>query len=89
MAAITDAEWGRIYAFIWKKYQEGDHSYKEDFEKDPKMAIDTKIGPEITPPLKGTEILDIGDKPSDISDADLQEIIEGKRVAFLHARLTC
>lgn len=87
MAAITDAEWGRIYAFIWKKYQDGDHSYKEDFEKDPKGAVD-RIKQVIHPPLKGVEILDIGPNPG-LSDQQLDEIIEGKAVAFLQARLTC
>lgn len=94
MAAISDADWGRIYAFIWKKHKEG-HStnYREMFEKDPKAAIaaiDSALKAEGHPGLgKYDTLFDIGPRPADVTNAQLDEIIEGKAVAFLRMRLTC
>lgn len=88
MPAISEGDWGRIYAFIWKKYQDGDPSYKEEFEKNPKMAID-RIKGAIHPPLNNyTTLFDISPLPGDLG-ATLDEIIEGKAIAFLQTRLTC
>ena len=90
MAAITLAEWGRIYAFIWKMDRAGDSSYMDQFKKDPMTAINrirTDIpGPKIT----STEIFDMANFPAHgLSNTQLDDIIEGKAMAFFKVGLTC
>jgi hypothetical protein len=90
--AISEKDWGRIYAFIWKKFNEKDPTYKDKFEKDPMAAIaeiDAALKAAKLPGLDQYDTLfDIGDPPADLG-ASLDEIIEGKVVAFLQTRLTC
>jgi len=96
---IKDKDWGRIYAFIWKKQNEpkvaSEPDYKELFEKNPKEAII-----EINKALQNAgydpidyeegQLFDIGDSPADFKNTDLlDKIIKGEIVAFLQVRLTC
>jgi hypothetical protein len=94
MAALSDAEWSRIYAFIWKKHKEfkpGDTNYKEMFEKNPKKAIEDidtalrAIDPNLG--LTYTTLFNIDDPG--LTATQLEDIISGKTVAFLQTRLTC
>ncbi|MGE0684891.1 MAG: hypothetical protein AB7P69_28765 [Candidatus Binatia bacterium] len=92
MSAITDADWGRIYAFIWKKFKEGDPSYKEEFERNPAAVIqriNVDLQKENHPGISYSTLLDIGDRPKDLTEDQLDDIIAGRKIAFLQTRLTC
>ena len=90
MAAITLAEWGRIYAFIWKMDRAGDSSYMDQFKKDPMTAINRIKNDIPGPKITGTEIFDMTNFPAHgLSNTQLDEIIEGKAMAFFKVGLTC
>jgi len=91
--SILQKDWNRIYAFIWKKYKEGDETYKDDFEKDPKKAV-RRIVKELNKmtrePIAYTTLFDVTDQiPRDLTDEQLDAIIKGEAVAFLQVRLCC
>jgi hypothetical protein len=93
MAAITLADWGRIYAFIWRELKNGNELYKNEFEKDPKHAIDHFIKPALKKEgvdLHYDTIFDIDSyKPADLDTTQLDAIVKGEAVAFFQVRLSC
>ncbi len=63
MSAPTNEDWGKMHAKAWK-----DPEYRTLLEQDPTSAVKAygkEIGKEFT------QIVNIGDKPSDVSDDDL------------------
>lgn len=95
---ISEKDWGRIYAFIWKKYKENPHpppdkDYKKMFEENPASAIVAINKALLAEGYKGLDSFDvlfnIEDQPSDVDSTQLEQIIEGKVIAFLQTRLTC
>ncbi|MGE0684893.1 MAG: hypothetical protein AB7P69_28775 [Candidatus Binatia bacterium] len=91
MGALSDAEWSRVYAFIWNECSKGNSTYRDLFEKNPKKAvtdidtalraIDEKLG------LTYTTLFNIDDPG--LTVPELEDIISGRKVAFLQTRLTC
>lgn len=75
MAAITPADWGRIYAYIWLDFRKGG-GYKTKFEQDPSLAVKeiaAKLGINYYDSLFNLDI-----PLEDYTDQQLDTIIRGE-----------
>jgi hypothetical protein len=90
MRALTPTDWGRIYAYVWLMERRQDPSYKEKLERNPVEAV-----AEITrilniPYTPSIDIIcDVGEKPAEIPDTDLNKYLSGEKPAKLILRLAC
>ena len=66
-------EWGRIVARAWQNKK-----FKKRLQSNPKKAIRKAF-----PNLRFTNVLRLPDRPADLSDDDLKQIVQGKCKSFV------
>ncbi|WP_425043522.1 hypothetical protein [Primorskyibacter sp. S87] len=79
MTALTEQDWGRIFAKAWS-----DPGFRAAYEKDPRSAVRehaASLG--LDPDAK----FSFPDKPSNMSDEHAKDIAEGK--ATIHPMYCC
>ena len=94
MPAITPKDWGRIYAYIWKKDRDGYPEYKRRFEQDPAWAVKeiaAELGIDYYDRLYDVQPpKDLLGRPKDLSPDQLDRIISGEdRNWMVILKLSC
>jgi hypothetical protein len=94
MPAITSKDWGRIYAYIWKKERDGYPEYIKRFEQDPAWAVKevaAELGIDYYDRLYDIEMpKELLHCPEDYQRQQLDRILTGKDPNWIVTlRLTC
>ena len=80
MQKLTLDEWGRVYAYIWKAFKEGNPSWRNKFEKDTRkcvLQIIDKLNKQHGASIGSGLCLHDIPSPGELTEQELDEIAKG------------